>query len=148
MSRVCVRGAVPRACVPPFPARPPLSLTRCPCPSLRLASPARPDDELLHDEELELRADHILLQKLTYALCLEPGGAEVGLVCAALEAVCRAVGRSAGWRRRRPAREVRGRADRAALCPFPRPPLSPRDGRGWRSPFTRSATPSCRCSSR
>ncbi|EJK76278.1 hypothetical protein THAOC_01969, partial [Thalassiosira oceanica] len=48
------------------------------------------DDEALHDEELELRADHILLQKLTYAMCVDPRGVEVGLICSALEAVYRA----------------------------------------------------------
>eukprot|EP00970_Alexandrium_tamarense_P008799 scaffold1700_cov181-Alexandrium_tamarense.AAC.1 len=48
------------------------------------------DDEVLHDEELELRADHILLQKLTYAMCIEPGSLEVGYLCAALEMVYRA----------------------------------------------------------
>ncbi|KAL9181106.1 hypothetical protein ACHAXT_009911 [Thalassiosira profunda] len=51
------------------------------------------DDEPLHDEELELRADHILLQKLTYALCVDPRGVEVGYILAAMEAVYRA-GRS------------------------------------------------------
>ncbi len=48
------------------------------------------DDELLHDEELELRADHILLQKLTYALSLNPSSIEVGYICSAMECVYRA----------------------------------------------------------
>ena len=48
------------------------------------------DDELLHEEELDLRADHILLQKLTYALSIDPGSEEVGYICSALEAVYRA----------------------------------------------------------
>ena len=48
------------------------------------------DDEVLHDEELDLRADHILLQKLTYAMCIDPGSVEVGYICSALEAVYRA----------------------------------------------------------
>ncbi|KAL7535197.1 hypothetical protein ACHAXR_007339, partial [Thalassiosira sp. AJA248-18] len=48
------------------------------------------DDELLHDEELDLRADHILLQKLTYAMCLDPGSVEVGYICSAMECVYRA----------------------------------------------------------
>ena len=47
------------------------------------------DDELLHDEELELRADHILLQKLTYAMSIDPSSIEVGYICSALEAVYR-----------------------------------------------------------
>jgi len=47
------------------------------------------DDELLHDEELELRADHILLQKLTYATSIDPSSIEVGYICSALEAVYR-----------------------------------------------------------
>ena len=47
------------------------------------------DDEVLHDEELELRADHILLQKLTYALSIDPKGIEVGHICSALECVYR-----------------------------------------------------------
>lgn len=47
------------------------------------------DDEPLHDEELELRADHILLQKLTYALSIDPTGIEVGHICSALECVYR-----------------------------------------------------------
>ena len=47
------------------------------------------DDEVLHDEELELRADHILLQKLTYALSIDPTGMEVGHICSALECVYR-----------------------------------------------------------
>jgi len=48
------------------------------------------DDEVLHEEELDLRADHILLQKLTYALSIDPRGDEVGYICSALEAVYRA----------------------------------------------------------
>mmetsp|Transcript_21992 Transcript_21992/g.47793 ORF Transcript_21992/g.47793 Transcript_21992/m.47793 type:complete len:1334 (-) Transcript_21992:75-4076(-) len=48
------------------------------------------DDELLHDEELELRADHILLQKLTYAMCIDARSIEVGYICSAMEAVYRA----------------------------------------------------------
>lgn len=48
------------------------------------------DDETLHDEELELRADHILLQKLTYAMCIDPNSVEVGYLCSAMEAVYRA----------------------------------------------------------
>eukprot|EP00578_Thalassiosira_sp_NH16_P026118 CAMPEP_0181095532 /NCGR_PEP_ID=MMETSP1071-20121207/10565_1 /TAXON_ID=35127 /ORGANISM="Thalassiosira sp., Strain NH16" /LENGTH=1590 /DNA_ID=CAMNT_0023177911 /DNA_START=86 /DNA_END=4858 /DNA_ORIENTATION=+ len=48
------------------------------------------DDEVLHDEELELRADHILLQKLTYATSVDPRSAEVGYICSAMEAVYRA----------------------------------------------------------
>jgi len=47
------------------------------------------DDEVLHDEELELRADHILLQKLTYAMCIDPNSVEVGYICSAMEAVYR-----------------------------------------------------------
>ncbi len=48
------------------------------------------DDELLHEEELDLRADHILLQKLTYALSIDPCSDEVGYICSAFEAVYRA----------------------------------------------------------
>ncbi|KAK1744724.1 HEAT repeat domain-containing protein [Skeletonema marinoi] len=48
------------------------------------------DDEVLHDEELDLRADHILLQKLAYAMCIDPGSDEVGYICSALEMVYRA----------------------------------------------------------
>ena len=48
------------------------------------------DNELLHDEELDLRADHILLQKLAYALSIDPCSDEVGYICAAFEAVYRA----------------------------------------------------------
>ena len=47
------------------------------------------DDELLHDEELELRADHILLQKLAYAMSIDQSSVEVGYICSALEAVYR-----------------------------------------------------------
>lgn len=47
------------------------------------------DDELLHDEELELRADHILLQKLTYAMSVDASSIEVGHICSTLEAVYR-----------------------------------------------------------
>ena len=35
------------------------------------------DDELFHDEELELRADHILLQKLTHSMCINANLVEV-----------------------------------------------------------------------
>ncbi|KAL7515348.1 hypothetical protein ACHAXN_013307 [Cyclotella atomus] len=48
------------------------------------------DEELLHDEELDLRADHILLQKLCYAMSIDPRDDEVGYICAALEMVYRA----------------------------------------------------------
>ena len=48
------------------------------------------DDDVLHDEELDLRADHILLQKLAYAMCIDPGSDEVGYICSALEMVYRA----------------------------------------------------------
>ncbi|KAL7445788.1 hypothetical protein ACHAXM_011359 [Skeletonema potamos] len=47
-------------------------------------------DEVLHDEELDLRADHILLQKLAYAMCIDPSSDEVGYICSALEMVYRA----------------------------------------------------------
>lgn len=47
------------------------------------------DDEVLHDEELELRADHILLQKLTYAMSIAPGSIEVGYIASAMECVYR-----------------------------------------------------------
>ena len=47
------------------------------------------NDEQLHDEELELRADHILLQKLTYAMSINPSADEVGYITSALEAVYR-----------------------------------------------------------
>ncbi|KAL7489934.1 hypothetical protein ACHAW6_015664 [Cyclotella cf. meneghiniana] len=48
------------------------------------------DNEQWHDEELELRADHILLQKLTFAISVDPRHEEVGYICAALEMVYRA----------------------------------------------------------
>lgn len=48
------------------------------------------DDDVLHDEELELRADHILLQKLAYAMCVDPRSEEVGYICSAMEMVYRA----------------------------------------------------------
>ena len=48
------------------------------------------DDDVLHDEELDLRADHILLQKLAYAMCIDPSSDEVGYICSALEMVYRA----------------------------------------------------------
>ncbi len=48
------------------------------------------DDDVLHDEELDLRADHILLQKLAYAISIDPGSDEVGYICSALEMVYRA----------------------------------------------------------
>ena len=47
------------------------------------------NDEALHDEELELRADHILLQKLTFAMSINPSSDEVGYITSALEAVYR-----------------------------------------------------------
>jgi len=47
------------------------------------------NDEALHDEELELRADHILLQKLTYAMSINMSSDEVGYITSALEAVYR-----------------------------------------------------------
>ena len=47
-------------------------------------------DDALHDEELDLRANHILLQKLTYAACIDPNSAELGYICSALEMVYRA----------------------------------------------------------
>ena len=43
----------------------------------------------LHNQELEVRADHILLQKLSYALCIDPDSDEVGFLCHALEMVYR-----------------------------------------------------------
>jgi hypothetical protein len=48
------------------------------------------DDDVLHDEELDLRADHILLQKLAYAVCVDPSSEEVGYICSAMEMVYRA----------------------------------------------------------
>ncbi|KAL7493467.1 hypothetical protein ACHAWT_002463 [Skeletonema menzelii] len=48
------------------------------------------DDDVLHDEELDLRTDHILLQKLAYAMSIDPGSDEVGYICSALEMVYRA----------------------------------------------------------
>ncbi len=48
------------------------------------------DDDVLHDEELDLRADHILLQKLAYAMSVDPSSEEVGYICSAMEMVYRA----------------------------------------------------------
>ena len=48
------------------------------------------DEELYHDQELEYRADHILLQKLCYALSIGEKEEEVGYICAAMEMVYRA----------------------------------------------------------
>lgn len=83
------------------------------------------NDQLLHEEELDLRADHILLQKLTFALSIDPRSDEVGYICSALEAVYRAS-------RERLAESFHEISD--ALLPMfvemIRPPRSSRKGRG------------------
>ncbi|KAL7469547.1 hypothetical protein ACHAXS_010752 [Conticribra weissflogii] len=46
-------------------------------------------DRTLHDQELDVRADQILLQKLTYALSVDETSDEVGYICHGLEMVYR-----------------------------------------------------------